>query len=297
MSELFLDLPSSALAHGSLTRRRFLQAFSAAAASTSLDGCHRPAYFVLAAGTVAPLQAPPAAGDLTIDTHCHLFNGTDIQLKNFLEYTHQGFRQFLIDIVQEAEEKVGPRGKAELVDLQFLAQLVNAPASSCINRPDGEAPPPPLSPARTQSVAARKHIDNMRKRAFHNAQTGMRESRKNNPPSPTDQEVDGRLNEALTAKDHRALNSRAEKEKAKAEARYAATPHRPGDECGDPKSIPGELETAFDYFMPGSFLRRYIWTPSVPRPDATSTSCLPQWWITTGGSRMEKVPLPRCRIR
>jgi hypothetical protein len=131
----------------------------------------------------------------------------------------------------------------------------------------------------------------MRKRAFHNAQTGMRESRQNNPPSPspTDQEVDGRLNEALTTKDHRALNSKAEKDKAKAEARYAATPHRPGDECGDPKSIPGELETAFDYFMPRIVLAQiYLDTfcPSAGRNVDLMFAAMVDydWWLANGKS-------------
>jgi hypothetical protein len=108
-----------------LTRRRFLQAVSAATASAGLSGCRHQAYSVLAAGTLAPKAGTPVTGDLTIDTHCHIFNGTDIQLAAFLNETHQGLSPRLVKLASNLEKKAGILGDAELKDLVLLAKRSN----------------------------------------------------------------------------------------------------------------------------------------------------------------------------
>jgi hypothetical protein len=118
------------------TRRTILAGAGIAALSSLLDACIvRPIPFPAKCAIKAPASAS-AAGEmiapLTIDAHCHIFNGTDLQVKKFLiEVVEKGQDSEAIkiaaDLLQDANWDLAPDGKDELRVLKQLAACENGP--------------------------------------------------------------------------------------------------------------------------------------------------------------------------
>ena len=70
--------------HSSFSRRRFLAAGSIAAADFLLAGCCHHGMSIFKSGTLSTAPGVPVNSPLTIDVHCHIFNGTDLQIRTFL---------------------------------------------------------------------------------------------------------------------------------------------------------------------------------------------------------------------
>jgi predicted TIM-barrel fold metal-dependent hydrolase len=103
----------------SLTRRQALASLGTAGAVSLLSGC-QPFKIKLPLSCPASLPAPPFP-DLTIDAHCHIFNGTDLQVAKFLESWSSQDKEVpaaIIDILshvlQDLAWDLGPDGKDEL---------------------------------------------------------------------------------------------------------------------------------------------------------------------------------------
>jgi len=275
-----------------LTRRRFLHALSAAAASAGLSGCHHQAYSILAAGTLAPKAGTHLTGDLTIDTHCHIFNGTDIQLAAFLNETHQGLSPRLVKLASNLERKAGIRGDAEWKDLVLLAErsqcaIAGTPAT-CVDERLLESQPAPLAPATTQPDTARDHIKGMRDQAFQNAKTSISAAIQRQPPTNAqEKDTDQGVQQMLAVQDHEGFRKKVDAVKAKKSESKAASAPNPEPACGDPKNLGGELETVVDYFLPRIVLAQlYLDTfcpPAGRNVDLMFAAMVDyDWWLIEG---------------
>jgi hypothetical protein len=97
----------------SAPRRQFLHSAALTAGSIFLSGCLRR----------IPTHLPSAnpAAPLTIDIHCHFFNGTDLQMQRFLQTTqgasHPG-AAIAAPVAQYFNWKLAPTGKAEMRKLR-----------------------------------------------------------------------------------------------------------------------------------------------------------------------------------
>lgn len=67
----------------SLSRRRFLTANTTAASDLLLVGCCHRGMGIFKSGTLATPSGVPANSPLTIDVHRYIFNGTDLQIRQF----------------------------------------------------------------------------------------------------------------------------------------------------------------------------------------------------------------------
>jgi hypothetical protein len=279
-----------------LSRRRFLQALSVTTATAAFSGCRHHAYSVLAAGTFAPKQSIAITGDLTIDTHCHIFNGTDIQLRNFMLYTNQGFSPRLINLAQKLELKVGSRGEEEWTDLLVLARLSKCAEAGTTPTCEGgrfvENQAAPLNPEATQPEKARDHIKRMRDKAFRNAKNGIATTIQAHPAStPQEKETDDNLKQMLDAEDHEGFRKKVETAKVKKAAATGgvkpAAPREPT--CGDATSLGAELETVVDYFLPRIALAQLyldIFCPPAGRNVDLMFAAMVDydWWLANGAS-------------
>jgi hypothetical protein len=274
-----------------LDRRRFLQVLSAATASAGLSGCHHGMYDLLAAGTLAPKTGTPVVGDLTIDTHCHIFNGTDIQLRAFLADTHQPLSQRLIDLASSLEKKAGVRGDAEWSDLVLLAKrskcAVAGTSVTCLNGHFLEAGPVPLAPEGTQPETARTHIKGMRDQAFQNAKAGISATIQEQPATTQkDKETDASVSRMLDAQSHESFRKKVDTAIAKKSASKAVADETE-DTCGDARNLGGDLETVVDYFLPRIVLAQlYLDTfcPAAGRNVDLMFAAMVDydWWLTGG---------------
>ncbi len=102
----------------SLTRRQML---SASLAGT-LAACYRPVKVQLPVTCSGTLRAPapPLFNELTVDAHCHIFNGTDLQAAAFLKKVvlrEKGINPVIVtvlsDLLQDAAWNLSPDGKEE----------------------------------------------------------------------------------------------------------------------------------------------------------------------------------------
>lgn len=122
----------STFQHGESGRRAFL-ALAAALSASSLTGCfpwlrRPPSPVCPEAQEVSYLEGP-----LTIDAHCHVFNGTDLQVKEFLSKVAvqqrgalgEGARS-LGGILQELAWWLAPDGGAELKALRSIAESLKS---------------------------------------------------------------------------------------------------------------------------------------------------------------------------
>lgn len=111
-----------------INRRRAIQTFSALAAVGVLPGC--ASFFRCEPKPICPNSAEVSypAGPLTIDAHCHVFNGTDLQIQEF--FSRVAVRQggalgfgakVMGSILQDLAWTSAPSGEAELAKLSELA--------------------------------------------------------------------------------------------------------------------------------------------------------------------------------
>ena len=110
-------------------RRRVLGHAAAALGAASLSGCA----FLFPRDLVAVCPQSPEVslpdGPLTIDAHCHVFNGTDLQIREFLSRVavKQGGSlgagaRLLGSVLQALAWSLAPDGEAELAELRDIAQ-------------------------------------------------------------------------------------------------------------------------------------------------------------------------------
>lgn len=110
-----------------LSRRRALVVAASAVASTSVSGCA----CLFGIKPVCP-ESPEVSypkGPLTIDAHCHVFNGTDLQVRDFLSKVaiqQKGVLGYaanlLAGILQGLNWALAPDGQSELDELKGVAQ-------------------------------------------------------------------------------------------------------------------------------------------------------------------------------
>ena len=114
-------------------RRSLLRLAALAAVSSALSGCgllltKRPTIICR-----TPTEVPePQYPQLTIDTHCHIFNGSDLQVKEFFDrvVSHEkGLSGDVVgvfaDLLQDLEWSGAPDGNEELVVLGELKKCSN----------------------------------------------------------------------------------------------------------------------------------------------------------------------------
>jgi len=121
--------------HDSFTigRRRVLGHAAAALGTAFLGGCAFP--FPRDPVPICP-QSPEVSfpkGSLTIDAHCHVFNGTDLQIREFLSRVAVKQRgalgagaRLLGSVLQALAWSFAPDGEAELAELRDIAQALQA---------------------------------------------------------------------------------------------------------------------------------------------------------------------------
>ena len=115
------------------SRRKLLRLAALATASSVLSGCRalltkRPTVIC----RNLPENPEPKYPLLTIDTHCHVFNGSDIQVKAFFERVvkpEKGLSADVVDVfsdvLQDLEWSGAPNGNEELVVLSELKKCTN----------------------------------------------------------------------------------------------------------------------------------------------------------------------------
>ncbi|MBV9077746.1 MAG: hypothetical protein JO048_09695 [Methylobacteriaceae bacterium] len=111
--------------------RRSLTGAAALAATGAMGGCGT--LFTPPVTTLCPESLPTTgpAGPLTIDTHVHMFNGSDIQIREYIAKVRSldtpGLKD-LAGILQILGDAVAPSGEAELTALRDLSARL---ASAC----------------------------------------------------------------------------------------------------------------------------------------------------------------------
>jgi predicted TIM-barrel fold metal-dependent hydrolase len=112
-----------------VTRRTFMQGAMATASFAALTGCH---HRVMDDGKLIPPPGfDPAKTPLTIDVHCHIFNGTDLQVAAFLTETGV-LGEPVNDLLQTLNWTFAKTGEAELAQLQQLhAECRQGPSPGC----------------------------------------------------------------------------------------------------------------------------------------------------------------------
>jgi len=118
-----------------LSRRAFVQGAAAAVSSLNLLGCHHN--YVMDTGRLVPPPGfDPSVTPLTVDVHCHIFNGTDLQVAEFLRETH-ALPGWAAALLQTINWRFATSGEDEL---KVLRQLVGPPhaAKASPSAPIGE---------------------------------------------------------------------------------------------------------------------------------------------------------------
>jgi hypothetical protein len=108
----------------SLSRRLFLALGALTASDLLLTGCHH-GMRVLQTGTLATPPGVPLNSPLTIDVHCHIFNGTDLHVEQFLgDVTFPTWwGKAAGEILELVSWDNAPTGEEERVELAKLVQL------------------------------------------------------------------------------------------------------------------------------------------------------------------------------
>ncbi len=112
------------------TRRHVLAGIAAVGATTFLQGCFLAKKPVLQTAQPAMLSVDFLSSPLTIDAHCHIFNGSDLQVTQFISrvFIHEsGLRETLVKLVAQLLQQMvwdsAPNGDREM---QLLEQLTAA---------------------------------------------------------------------------------------------------------------------------------------------------------------------------
>lgn len=111
-----------------LSRRHFLAAGAITASDLLLNGCCHHGMQIFKTGTLATPPGVPASSPLTIDVHCHIFNGTDLQIENFLgDVTFPTWwGKAAGEILQLVNWNLAPTGDEEKTKLKELVQNCKA---------------------------------------------------------------------------------------------------------------------------------------------------------------------------
>ena len=116
-------------------RRKLLISGAASIGAYLLSGCHHPFSTPLPICSTAPsIQPSPEtnlATNLLIDTHAHIFNGTDLQVKRFLDCcADSGLPAELValaaEIIQELSWSLAPKASEEFQELAKLTACADA---------------------------------------------------------------------------------------------------------------------------------------------------------------------------
>lgn len=130
-----MNVPAESHNSPAPTRRTILAAGGVAAVSSFLDACLAKAPPFNSSCPASPLPAAVAGSPvLTIDAHCHIFNGTDIQAAQFLikvEAKGAGGEAFKIaaKLLQDLNWSTAPSGHEELRVLRQLVKTKNQSGS------------------------------------------------------------------------------------------------------------------------------------------------------------------------
>ena len=111
-----------------VSRRQFLAMSSLAFGSTILSGC-RHGLEIFETGKLLTAPGVPTDSRLTIDVHCHIFNGTDLQIEKFLGDVifETWWGKAAGEILQAANWKLAPSGRAEKSKLEALIRSCKTP--------------------------------------------------------------------------------------------------------------------------------------------------------------------------
>lgn len=111
-----------------LSRRRFLTAGVITASGLFLTSCCHHGMQIFKTGTLAPPPGVPANSPLTIDVHCHIFNGTDLQIEKFLGDVNfpTWWGKAAGEILQLVNWNLAPTGDEERIKLKELVQACKA---------------------------------------------------------------------------------------------------------------------------------------------------------------------------
>ncbi len=103
------------------TRRAFLAAGVATVGDLALAGCHH-GMAIFKTGTLAPPPGVPTDSALTIDVHCHIFNGSDLQVEKFFGdiVFPTWWGKAAGEILQIASQAHAPSGSEEISKLKKL---------------------------------------------------------------------------------------------------------------------------------------------------------------------------------
>jgi predicted TIM-barrel fold metal-dependent hydrolase len=111
-----------------LSRRHFLSASAIAASNLFFTGCWHHGMQIFKTGALATPPGVPANSPLTIDVHCHIFNGTDLQVEKFLgDVTFPTWwGKAAGEILELANWNLAPTGDEEKAKLEQLVHTCKA---------------------------------------------------------------------------------------------------------------------------------------------------------------------------
>lgn len=106
----------------SISRRNFLAASTLAISDLALTGCCRHGTKILKTGALLTPPGVPMDTPLTIDVHCHIFNGTDLQIEKFLGdvISQTWWAKAAGEILQSVNWSTAPSGDEEIAKLEQL---------------------------------------------------------------------------------------------------------------------------------------------------------------------------------
>lgn len=108
------------------SRRGFIASSSASLITAGISSCCRYKLAPLPSAATPPSIFPQGTGKLAIDAHCHVFNGTDLQVKQFIRFNQdlpfpEALRKIAGEIVQALTWNLAPTGCDEYNTLGDLA--------------------------------------------------------------------------------------------------------------------------------------------------------------------------------
>lgn len=248
----------------------------------ALTGCRH--YYV---GVEPPPPDKTSPGPLTIDVHCHIFNGTDLQVKDFLSDTDQGFGSpEILAIAQEIVWGIGTTGDIELRALKGLAVQLGEPvAGTC---PAATRSTLPMDD-RERERLIRSWTKLQRQALYQRGKQAIKDAkdmrRKKTKLSEEQERVHAQVDQYLAPDQYDELpkpGEKAEQPPADAKAVIVAEP-----KCRDPLSIVGAIQTLVDYFQPRMVLAQLYLDTFCPSAHRDVDLMMPalvdyDWWLSGG---------------